>query len=680
MKILLATSSLDTGGAETHVLSLALALAEGGDRVTVVSSGGRMVQELKRRGITHLRIPLHDRRLPALLSAGLALRRLLRKEVFDLIHAHARIPAFLLSSLARQKRIPLVTTVHARFQNDTVSRMLSRWGEKSIAVSEDLRQYLAKEYAIPPSRVEVIPNGVDTKRFSPKKSNRADRLRLTFVSRLDFDCSDVAYALCRLAKQLELAIPRVEILLCGGGEAYFSLCRMAEGVNEEIGKQAVRVLGRVEEMSELLCSSDLVCGVSRVAMEAMACGVPVILGGNEGFFGLLTPSDFDRMSASNFCCRGEARLSDARLYRSILQAASLSSQERQDLGQALRHLVCDRADISKVAERTRCLYRETLEEYGRRGEDILLCGYYGFGNLGDEALLRAAVLRARQEYPKEKIAALTAHGKRDEAFFGIRCFNRHNPFALRRSISHAKHFIFGGGTLLQDGSSLRSLLFYTSLLRFAAKQGADCRLWGNGIGPLYRELGRRQAAKALRCCSRIECRDRLSLTGARELLEKEGAEKLSLVSDLAEQTVPCDSVRVDFLLHNLFGANAPPFAVVAVRGKEGKGYQKAMAEWLSTLRGQGVELVFVSMFPREDRALTERLCRELTGKLLTGVDERDLVALMARAEIVCGMRLHALVLASVAKTPFVGFGGEDKVRSFCRERGGVYFTELYQSK
>ena len=102
-----------------------------------------------------------------------------------------------------------------------------------------------------------------------------------------------------------------------------------------------------------------------------------------------------------------------------------------------------------------------------------------------------------------------------------------------------------------------------------------------------------------------------------------------------------------------------------------------MVEWLSTLRGEGLRLVFVPMFPDEDLALTRHVARALEGVIAHGLCASDLVGLMGEAEVVCGMRLHALVLAAAAGTPFVVFGGEEKIHSFCRERGGVYFTDLY---
>ena len=121
MNLLLLTSALECGGAETHVVTLSRALQERGHTVTVASAGGAMTEELKRSGIAHHTIPLHSR--SHILSARHQLTRLLDQQSFTLIHAHSRIASFVAAPLARHHKIPLITTVHAQvlFSNSRTS-------------------------------------------------------------------------------------------------------------------------------------------------------------------------------------------------------------------------------------------------------------------------------------------------------------------------------------------------------------------------------------------------------------------------------------------------------------------------------------------------------------------------------------------------------------------------------
>ena len=94
MKILLCTMKMDIGGAETHILELAKALYARGHDVTVASGGGRFAAELERTGVEHVNVPLYSKNPFLLAAAEIKLSSLIAREKFDIVHAHARIPAF----------------------------------------------------------------------------------------------------------------------------------------------------------------------------------------------------------------------------------------------------------------------------------------------------------------------------------------------------------------------------------------------------------------------------------------------------------------------------------------------------------------------------------------------------------------------------------------------------------
>lgn len=132
-KVLIASMSLDLGGAETHIVELCLKLQSRGLEVVAVSSGGIFVERLQRAGIRHIEAPLHSRSPSSMLQARKILAEILRKEQPDIVHAHARIPAFLLSSLCKKQGIALVTTVHGSYAVSLPLRLLTRWGCKCLA-------------------------------------------------------------------------------------------------------------------------------------------------------------------------------------------------------------------------------------------------------------------------------------------------------------------------------------------------------------------------------------------------------------------------------------------------------------------------------------------------------------------------------------------------------------------
>ncbi|MBR2353366.1 MAG: glycosyltransferase [Clostridia bacterium] len=680
MNLLLLTSSLGCGGAETHIVSLAKELVRRGHQVTVASAGGALTQALSEGGVKHRTISLSKRNPFSLLMARHDLRRLLKKECFDLIHAHARIPAALASPLAKKKRIPLVTTVHARFRSGFFPCRFSRWGERSVAVSEDLKHHLSTVYHVPSDHIRVIPNGIDTQIFCPNPKATDDaRLRLVFVSRLDKDCSRGAFLLCRMAKRLLKKCPHLEICIAGGGDALPALRRLVNRINEEVGTRLIRLCGYVEDLRPLYHSADGVIGVSRVALEAMACAIPVILAGNEGMLGLANGKTVSRAAASNFCCRDGKSLNEDALEHEILRLLSMSREMRARLGQALADYVKRRHDLSVIVKQTEDFYRQALARRpSATPADLILCGYYGYGNVGDDALLHAAICRAEEQYPDYTVSALTRRGKKDEARFGIRCVRRTNPLAVAKELRHARVLVFGGGTLLQDQTSLRSLLYYAALLRLARRHGLRTELWGNGLSIPRTAKGEQLIVKCLLSCHHIGLRDSWSLAWGLSHTPDGVRGRFFLEKDLAEGTPSCSVSRTDYICRLYLPQEAPlGFGIVTVHGRIGRGYLKILLSWLSVLRGEGIHLVFVPMLPEEDERLCRRLAALYRGTVTSDLSPSDLVGLMSRARIVCGMRLHSLVFAASAGTPFVGFGNDPKIESFCRERGGIFFTDLY---
>lgn len=675
MRILMLASALDCGGVETHVLSLSQGLVSDGHEVCVVSAGGKVADGMERLGIRHVKLPL-DKRDPArLFLAKKALERLLRRERFEVIHAHTRLASFIVYPLAKKFSVPLVTTVHAKFSASAPYRALSRWGDLTIAVGEDLRHYLCKSYDISPALTRLIKNGIDTATFSPAQRERDGVFRICFVSRLDKDCSAAAFALCEIAERLGQAIPNLEIIICGGG---VSLSQLEELHKKKQGvKNFVKLLGNVENVRDILRQCDLFVGVSRAALEAMSCKVMTLLAGDEGYFGILqTKKDADEASLENFCCRGYPALDPERLLRDIIKTFSLSDAERREVVGMLSDYVRQEHSLDGMVSKTVKVYREAQERVSVKRDGIVLCGYYGFGNMGDDALLCEAIRRARRSFAKDGICALTAAPRASAQRFGVRCVDRSSPLSVCRSISRAKVLVFGGGTILQDSTSLRSLIYYSAIIRYAKSRGARVELWGNGLGVPSSAIGRALMRRSLLLCDRIGLRDTASVSRARSLLPVSHQKNISVEPDLAYDIQGCEASRVDFLLREVFGKDAKlpyGYAIAAVHGKARPSHIDTMLKSLYCLRESGVEILVIPMFPNEDEGVSGMMCDRLGGRLLEHISASDMVGLAKRARLVLGMRLHSLVFARAAGACFVGFGDDEKIKTFCQENGAHCF-------
>lgn len=381
--ILLALMKLDIGGAETHAVVLARHLTEMGYKVIMASNGGCFEEEIARYGVKHYRVPLHQPKISFIWQAAWAMHRIVREEKVDLIHAHARVPAFVAAVTGRLKNVRFITTAHSNFDYRFGLKYLSQWGEKTIAVSEDIKDHLIKHFRVPAENIVVIPNGIDTDVFRPlpgagqekeerekreervgRKGNGEKETRITLVSRLDGEqLAGVALNLIAACEQIYDAWPGVRLAIVGDGSKRPGVETHAHQCNARFGKEIVSILGARKDVNKIMAKSDLVVGVSRVALEAMACAKPVLLAGPQGFGGLLDPQKLVLFQKDNFTARLSPEQTTAKnLAGALREFLRRPADWRAATGQFFRKFVVDEYSSLGMAKKTSRVYEEVLSK------------------------------------------------------------------------------------------------------------------------------------------------------------------------------------------------------------------------------------------------------------------------------------------------------------------------------
>lgn len=718
MNILLLIDALDVGGAETHVITLAKGLRAAGHRVYVVSSSGRLEGQLTEGGVTAYQFPASIKGAAfglSLVRLVLFLRRLHRQHGFDILHAHTRRTALMLrayrlcerlfpscSPLDRQRPLPyrrratrrlgspaLVVTAHAKFTPRY--RRLSFWGDATIAVSEDLKSHAAQAFFVPRERITVIPNGIDERVFYPAPApdkTRENAVSIVFASRLDGDCSAAAEALIGLAPRLARAASerakRLILTVLGGGDQYSALKRQAERIGALCGDGLVRMVGATDCPAEHFRRADIFVGVSRAALEAMACGCAVILAGNEGYGGLVTEQNFDALAEQNFCCRDRKKLVGSALaealYRDIVHAIDTPIGQKNERTQALDERVRLDFDAARMCERTLDVYGQTLKK--RRRLNALIGGYAGCGNLGDDAILRGLIRRWHHQTAPVSLAALdtktVAVGATlsltaltgERAQFRISCVSRTRWFHVLRAMRRSDAFLLGGGALLQNCSphGARSLAYYLTLLLAARLCGCPFSLVANGIGPIKGRLSRALTARVLRMASGISVRDEHS----RALLIQMGfsPERVDVEPDPVLSVAP-DRDAARWLL---CAQNVPDHFLCILPRPTSSQTLHALTEMARRLwQERGVYPLFFALDSQEDTPICWYMIRNLgVGTLLPCDREQTVAGVLAQSRGVVSLRLHGLILARAANAPAVcvPYSAEDeKTVNFARSAG-----------
>ena len=676
MKILMALMGLEIGGAETHVVELSKALSRRGHEVLVASGGGVYESALADVGIRHFRIPLHRR--DQMLRALRLLDRLIREEKPDLVHAHARIPAFLCGILQKKLGFPLITSAHGVYYSNSLLRLLTNWGDCTVAVSKDIRSYLIHDFQLPKDQIYQTINGINTGHFHPGTPSSALLSEfgmgkgpvILCVSRLD--TWNMPAMLIHMAPEILRQVPDAEILIVGDGTKRPDLLREADLINGLCRKTVVHLPGSRTDIAEILRLGTLFVGVSRAALEAMSTGLPVLLAGhseyNQGYLGLLTTQSVSNAVNTNFCCRESPVLHQDALCRDILSLLKMSDQQRRLIGQYGRQVVKDHYSVERMVHDYLHAYDKLLHR--KKPLQAVISGYYGYGNLGDDSILLAIHNQLVQMDPPVRLTVLSRHPKTTRTVYGLHAIARFSPVRVIHHLRRCDFLISGGGTLLQDATSTRSLLYYLGVIRLAQLFRKPVFVWANGIGPVRHNLARRWVQRCVDACTTVTLRDQDSLAE----LQKMGTVRkdISIAADPALTLTA--SADVSGYLRRLGIPDNVPLLGVSLRNAPGMEHSiDAFAELLDRLsRETGRYIVFLVMQDPGDRAVFRMVQAKMTSPsacVSTPGKPADMLGVIGCMDAIISMRLHAIIFAARQRIPVVGCVYDPKVDAFLKALG-----------
>ncbi len=675
MKILMATMSLDIGGAETHIIELSRELKRRGIDVAVASNGGVYVSQLEESGIRHYDVPLHTKNPAAVAKAYIKLKKIIRAEKFDIVHAHARIPAFICGMLSKRLGFRFVTTTHGVFDAPFYWRLLSNWGEHSLAVSYDIKQYLIDNYKIPSDNITITINGIDTNRFSTQTASPelARELGLThksshrvlYVSRIDHEAAHIGFQLVEAAPLLTSVYDDIEFVLVGGGTAYADLKARADEINRMLGRRVIVMTGPRTDIWKFVSLADIFVGVSRSALEAMAGELPTVIAGSQGYIGIFTPDKLQDALDTNFCARGCGESDAKKLYYDIVKLFSMTDAERSEMGRFNRRVVLERYSIGRMAEDALSVYEKMRPfEHYDRGE-VILSGYYGFGNMGDDSLLSLIIEGLRDKSPNLCITVLAREPMKIEKTYGVRAVNRFNiPAVIREFTSKsAKLLISGGGTLVTDITSERSLFYYTFIMKLAKKCGLKVMIYASGIGPLSSERSKRLASEALAKVDAITLREELSVKEIAAL--NVDCVKPIVTADPAFRLTPASGNWIKYVMNREGMSGDKKYFAVSVRGGA-TGISDTELEKLVFATKVFAERfkiypVAVVLQPLYDREISHKFAEMTGAPVIEGLSAAELCGFMSHMEFALSMRLHMLIYAADAYVPVAALSHDNKL-------------------
>jgi len=363
---------LVTGGAERGAVDIAVALAEAGGASLVASEGGPMEHELKRGGVSHIKVPLASKN-PLVMRSNIArLTSIIEEHNVDIVHARSRAPAWSAHSAAKRTGRHFVTTFHGAYEaSSPIKRFYNGImvkGERVIANSEFIARHIRDIYKIDPAYIRVVRRGVDLDRFDPERVSAERVVQLANRWRLP-DGVPVVMLPGRLARwkghtaliEALATLGDLELLcvIVGSDQGRAAYRSELERLIARNGLDSrVFLPGHCDDMPAAYMLADVVVSAStepeafgRVVSEAQAMGCPVVAsdhgGAREQVLGnrtafLYPPSDATQLAAM------------------IRRALALGADERERLAKEARAHVVANFDKRHMCAATLALYREIL--------------------------------------------------------------------------------------------------------------------------------------------------------------------------------------------------------------------------------------------------------------------------------------------------------------------------------
>ena len=365
-KILMALMKFDIGGAETHVVELSKELKRRGFEIVIASNGGAYEKEVAESGIKHYNVPLQNKNPLNVLKAYKSLAKIIKDEKIDIVHSHARIPSFILGKLKHKLNFPFITSAHWVFTTKYGLKYITDWGEKTVAVSEDIKKYLLDNYKLKEENIFITINGIDLNKFSAHTDCEDIKREFNIshedfcvvaVSRMDKDRSLASKQLISIAPKLLDIIPNLKIVVVGGGNDEEEARMLAEEANKKCGKPIVSLAGARTDINKFVACADLFVGVSRAALEAMSAGKNTIVSGNEGFIGLFDESKISVGIDTNFCCRGCIDSSEELIFEDIINYYNKPMEDKEKMSEYCRRVVLENYSVEKMTD----IYQEAYE-------------------------------------------------------------------------------------------------------------------------------------------------------------------------------------------------------------------------------------------------------------------------------------------------------------------------------
>lgn len=310
---------------------------------------------------------------------------------------------------------------------------------------------------------------------------------------------------------------------------------------------------------------------------------------------------------------------------------------------------------------------------------ILISGYYGFSNTGDEAILKVIT-----SYLKDnEITVLSSNPEKTKKNYQVNSIHRYNLFEIFKELKNSQILLSGGGGLIQDRTSLKSLIYYLTIIYLAKMLRLKIIIFSQSMGPLTKKIGKFLTRKILNKVDIITVRDKNSLDILGELKIEKPEIFLTADVGLLLKEADEDVIEEIFIKENINSKN--PLLGIVIRPWEDlqlneiinfiEIFKKEYNNW---------DIVLIPFQYSEDYPLLRKIKEKIPSVKIINNEylPEEILGIIKNMNFIIGMRLHSLIFSSLMNVPHLGIIYDNKVKEFLEEveQKGLEISEITAEK
>ncbi len=678
MKVLHLISGGDSGGAKTHLFSLLDKLKDKATVRVACLIDGVFFQELQERNVDNV---LFEQKNRFDLSVAKKIAKMINDEKFDILHVHGARANFVAEFIMKKIKIPTVTTVHSDYLLDfdeplkklvftnLNKRALVKIPYK-IAVSDNFKDMLI-DRGFRANSIYTVYNGMDyscvptdiisKEEYAKQHGFKYDPDKVYIGIAARFDAVKGVDVFIKAAGEVLKKYQNAEFLIAGDGAEREKLTEIAEQTGFA---DKIRFLGYETNIYgfwniiDINCLTSLCESFPYSMLEGAAMGKPMVASRVGGIPSFIVDGETGYLFESGNYMEMAEKLGD------ILEDSSV----REEMGRNIRERATSLFSNDKFADDHIEIYNSIVKDYkDTKRYDFAVSGYYGFRNSGDDALLLALTEDIKRENKDARIVVLSNRPQETRRIYRIDTIHRLNFREIVSAFKKTKVLIFGGGSLLQDETSSKSLWYYLCIIKLAKKCKIKIMQFANGFGPVNKASNKKMTVKVINSCvDQITTRDKASFERMTELnIDR----PMELTADPA---MLLDGISEKERCKLFARENVPEgdYITVAVREwkKNAPDFNCQIAQALKAFSEKyDVNVLFIPMQHPHDIKISDEI-KSLIGERAfvfhSDIGIKETIGIIRESKLNIAMRLHSMIYSVSQGVKTVALRYDPKIDGF----------------